>query len=46
MTLYTALDGDIDPALLAFVKCHVTSPLTWEIMRLLVATAQPLAAIS
>jgi DNA-binding HxlR family transcriptional regulator len=36
MTLFTALDGDIDPALLAFVKCHVTSPLKWEVLRLLV----------
>ena len=28
-------DPDPDPALLAFVKCHVTSPGTWEVMRVL-----------
>jgi hypothetical protein len=27
----------IDPALLAFVKCHVTSPLKWEALRVLAA---------
>ncbi|MDQ3809482.1 MAG: hypothetical protein M3336_04255 [Chloroflexota bacterium] len=26
-----------DPALLAFVKCHVTSPLKWETLRVLAA---------
>jgi hypothetical protein len=25
--------ADLDPALLAFVKCHVTSPLKWEALR-------------
>jgi hypothetical protein len=25
----------LDPALLAFVKCHVTSPLKWEVLRVL-----------
>ena len=25
----------IDPALLAFVKCHVTSPVKWEVLRVL-----------
>jgi DNA-binding IclR family transcriptional regulator len=25
----------LDPALLAFVKCHVTSPVKWEVMRTL-----------
>ena len=25
----------IDPALLAFVKCHVTSPVKWEVLRIL-----------
>ena len=25
----------LDPALLAFVKCHVTSPARWEVLRLL-----------
>jgi hypothetical protein len=24
-----------DPALLAFVKCHVTSPVKWEVLRVL-----------
>jgi hypothetical protein len=28
-----ALGADLDPALLAFVKCHVTSPLKWEALR-------------
>jgi hypothetical protein len=27
----------VDPALLAFVKCHVTSALKWEAMRVLAA---------
>lgn len=27
----------LDPALLAFLKCHVTSPLKWEALRLLAA---------
>jgi hypothetical protein len=25
----------LDPALLAFVKCHVTSPVRWEVLRVL-----------
>jgi MarR family len=25
----------LDPALLAFVKCHVTSPAKWEVLRVL-----------
>jgi predicted exporter len=25
----------VDPAMLAFVKCHVTSPLKWEVLRVL-----------
>jgi hypothetical protein len=25
----------LDPAVLAFVKCHVTSPVKWEVLRLL-----------
>jgi hypothetical protein len=33
------LDGlaalDPDPALLAFVKCHITSPAKWEVLRVL-----------
>lgn len=28
--------ADLDPALVAFLKCHVTSPLKWEVLRLLV----------
>ncbi len=27
--------ADPDPALLAFVKCHVTSPAKWEVLRVL-----------
>ncbi len=27
----------VDPALLAFVKCHVTSALKWEVLRVLAA---------
>ena len=27
--------AELDPALLAFLKCHVTSPLKWETLRLL-----------
>jgi DNA-binding IclR family transcriptional regulator len=34
-----AVGADLDPALLAFVKCHVTSPLKWEALRLLAARA-------
>ena len=26
---------DPDPAMLAFVKCHITSPAKWEVLRLL-----------
>ena len=25
----------LDPALLAFVKCHVTSPVKWEVLRVM-----------
>src|SRR2546421_9881170 len=25
----------LDPALLAFVKCHITSPVKWEVLRIL-----------
>lgn len=25
----------LDPALLAFVKCHITSPIKWEVLRML-----------
>ncbi|MBI4582050.1 MAG: Rrf2 family transcriptional regulator [Planctomycetes bacterium] len=25
----------VDPAMLAFVKCHVTSPLTWDVLHYL-----------
>jgi hypothetical protein len=35
MFFSTGLDEQIDPALLAFVKCHVTSPLKWEALRVL-----------
>jgi hypothetical protein len=27
--------ADPDPALLAFVKCHITSPAKWEVLRVL-----------
>ena len=27
--------AEFDPALLAFVKCHVTSPLKWDVMRVM-----------
>lgn len=27
--------ADLDPALLAFVKCHISSPLKWDVMRYL-----------
>jgi DNA-binding IclR family transcriptional regulator len=37
MFFSTGLDEQIDPALLAFVKCHVTSPLKWEALRVLAA---------
>ena len=33
--LYTPGLEQLDPALLAFVKCHVTSPLKWEALRVL-----------
>jgi hypothetical protein len=33
MFISPGLDEQIDPALLAFVKCHVTSPLKWEALR-------------
>ena len=29
--------ADPDPALLAFVKCHITSPAKWEVLRVLAA---------
>ena len=32
---YTPGLEQLDPALLAFVKCHVTSPLKWEGLRVL-----------
>jgi DNA-binding IclR family transcriptional regulator len=38
MTLFAPLTGssdDLDPALLAFIKCHITSPLKWETLRVL-----------
>ena len=35
MTLFVPEVGDLDPALLAFVKCHVTSALKWETLRVL-----------
>jgi hypothetical protein len=38
MTLFAPLSGspeELDPALLAFVKCHVTSPLKWEALRVM-----------
>jgi hypothetical protein len=37
MTLFAPLSGseELDPALLAFIKCHVTSPLKWEALRVL-----------
>jgi DNA-binding MarR family transcriptional regulator len=37
MTLYAPSPGseEFDPALLAFVKCHVTSPPKWEALRVL-----------
>ena len=35
MFISPGLDEQIDPALLAFVKCHVTSPLKWEALRVL-----------
>lgn len=25
----------LDPALLAFIKCHITSPVRWEVLRVL-----------
>ncbi len=31
----TALGAEVDPALLAFVKCHVTSAIKWDVMRAL-----------
>jgi hypothetical protein len=33
--LYTPGIEQLDPALLAFVKCHITSPLKWEALRVL-----------
>src|SRR5919199_3711401 len=26
---------ELDPALIAFVKCHVTSPTKWEVLRVM-----------
>jgi len=37
MFFSTGSDEQLDPALLAFVKCHVTSPLKWEALRVLAA---------
>src|SRR3954453_11148988 len=34
MFLSAGLD-QLDPALLAFVKCHITSPVRWEVLRIL-----------
>jgi hypothetical protein len=34
MFIQTGLE-QVDPALLAFVKCHVTSALKWEVLRVL-----------
>ena len=34
MSLSASLE-QLDPALLAFVKCHVTSPVKWEVLRIL-----------
>ena len=31
--------ADLDPALLAFVKCHVTTPLKWDVLRALAERA-------
>ena len=33
--MFFSPDLEIDPALLAFVKCHVTSPVKWEVLRVL-----------
>jgi DNA-binding IclR family transcriptional regulator len=33
--MFFSPDVDLDPALLAFVKCHVTTPVKWELMRTL-----------
>jgi hypothetical protein len=33
--LHTPGIEQLDPALLAFVKCHITSPLKWEALRVL-----------
>ncbi|GAC1327297.1 MAG: hypothetical protein NVSMB2_26710 [Chloroflexota bacterium] len=33
--LLTSGPEPLDPALLAFIKCHVTSPVRWEVLRLL-----------
>lgn len=33
--MFLSPDVELDPALLAFVKCHVTSPVRWEVMRTL-----------
>jgi MarR family len=32
---FTPGKEQLDPALLAFVKCHVTSPVKWELLRVL-----------
>lgn len=34
--MFFSPDLELDPALIAFVKCHVTSPVKWELMRTLV----------
>jgi hypothetical protein len=33
--MFFSPDLELDPALLAFVKCHVTSPARWEVLRTL-----------
>jgi hypothetical protein len=33
--MFLSPGSDLDPALLAFVKCHVTSPAKWEALRVL-----------
>lgn len=37
--LFTPSTEQLDPALLAFVKCHVTSPVKWEALRVLAGKA-------
>jgi biotin operon repressor len=35
MLFSPGLEQQLDPALLAFVKCHVTSAVRWEVLRVL-----------